>query len=98
MQKQQKRNTTKKQLVKYKYDTKSVWKTLNQIMSKHEKKFSLPKEITVNSCQGKISNWQVIANKFNEFSVNVGPAIAKKVPKSDRICNEYLAGSYKNSF
>ncbi len=65
-----------------------LWKTLNQIMNKHEKNRSLPKEFTANNS----------ANKFNEYFVNVGPNIAKKLQKSDRTYNQYLTGSYKDNF
>jgi hypothetical protein len=75
-----------------------LWKTLNQIMNKHEKNRSLPKEFTANNSEGKISDPQTIANKFNEYFVNVGPNIAKKLQKSDRTYNQYLTGSYKDSF
>jgi transcription termination factor NusB len=67
-----------------------LWKTLNQIMNKHEKNRSLPKEFTANNSEGKISDPQTIANKFNEYFVNVGPNIAKKLQKSDRTYNQYL--------
>ena len=74
-----------------------LWKTLNQIMNKHEKNRSLPKEFTANNSEGKISDPQTIANKFNEYFVNVGPNIAKKLQKSDRTYNSYK-DSYKDSF
>jgi hypothetical protein len=44
-------------------------------MNKHEKN---RKEFTGNSPEEKISDPQTIANKFNEYFVNVGPDIAKK--------------------
>jgi hypothetical protein len=72
------------QLINYKYDTKMLWKTLNQIINKQEKNRSLPKEFTANNSEGKISDPQTISNKFNEYFVNVGPDIAKnskKVPE-----------------
>ena len=86
------------QLVKYKYDTKSLWKTLNQIMNKHETNKSIPKEFNGNSSEEKISDPHKIANMFNEYFVNVGPNIAKKIPSSDKMYNHYLTGSYKNNF
>ena len=49
------------QLVKYKYDTKLLWKTLNKIMSKHEKNRSLPKEFIADSFERIISDPQTIA-------------------------------------
>ena len=67
------------QLVKYKYDTKSLWKTINQIIDKHETNRSIPKEFNGNSSEENISDPHRIANMFNEYVVNVGPNIAKKL-------------------
>jgi hypothetical protein len=39
-----------------------------------------------------------IANKFNEYFVNVGPKLAKKIPKVNDISYEdYLKGNYVES-
>ena len=35
---------------------------------------------------------------FNEYFVNVGSNIPKKIPSSDKMYNHYLTGSYKNNF
>ena len=86
------------QLLKYKYDTKSLLKTLNQIMNKHETNSRIPKEFNGNSSEEKISDPQKIANMFNQYFVNVGPNIGKKIPSSDKTYNHYLTGSYKNNF
>ena len=69
------------QLIKYKYDSKLLWKTLNKIMNKHEKNKSFPNEFIANDSARKINDPQTIADKFNEYFVNVGPNIAKKNPK-----------------
>jgi hypothetical protein len=39
-----------------------------------------------------------IANKLNEYFVNVGPGIANKIPNCKRTINEYLSHNYKNIF
>ena len=86
------------QLIKYKYDSKLLWKTLNKIMNKHEKNKSFPNEFIANESARKINDPQTIADKFNEYFVNVGPNIAKKIPKGDRTYDQYLTGIYQNSF
>ena len=44
-----------------------------------------------------ITNPREIADKFNEYFINVGPRIAKKLPKGDRTFNEYLFNKCKNN-
>ena len=61
-----KRNHYEEQLVKYKYDTKLLWKTLNH---KHEKNRSIPKELTGNSPEEKNSDPQTIANKLRSTNI-----------------------------
>ena len=87
-----------KQLIKYKCDSKLLWKTLNKIMNKQEKNRSLPNEFIANDSAERINDPQTIADKFNEYFVNVGPNIAKKIPKSNRTYDQYLTGMYENSF
>ena len=67
-------------------------------MNKHETNRSIPKEFNGNSSEEKISDPHKIANMFNEYFVNVGPNIAKKIPSSDKMYNHFLTGSYKNKF
>ena len=45
-----------------------------------------------------ITNPHEIADKFNEYFINVGPGIAKKLPNSDRTFNEFLFNKCKNTF
>ena len=57
----------------------------------------LPKEFSGNSPED-IKNPLEIANKFNEYFVNLGPGIASRLPNSEKTFNEYLSNKCKNSF
>jgi hypothetical protein len=85
-------------LINYKHNTKLLWKTLNKIMNRHKNNNMLPREFNGKSPGEKISDPYTIANKFNNYFVNVGPGIARNIPNSKRTFNEYLSNSYKNSF
>jgi hypothetical protein len=80
------------QLINYKHNTKLLWKTLNEIMNRHKNNNMLPKEFNGNSPGEIISNPYTIANKFNDYFVNVGPGIARNIPNSKRepLMNTYL--------
>ena len=67
-------------------------------MNRHKNNNMLPREFNGNSPGEIISDPYTIANKFNDYFVNVGPGIARNIPNSKRIFNEYLPNSYKNSF
>ena len=45
-----------------------------------------------------ISNKQEIVNKFNEYFVDIGPALAKKIPPPSDSYDSFLKSKYKNSF
>jgi len=44
------------------------------------------------------SDKSIIANKFNEFFVNVGPSLANKIPPSDISYLTYMKGNFTKSF
>ena len=44
-----------------------------------------------------IDNQQTIAEKFNEFFINIGPTLAKKIKKQDISPNSYLKNKMINS-
>ena len=67
-------------------------------MNKQEKNRSLPNEFIANDSAERINDPQTIADKLNEYFVNVGPNIARKIPKSNRTYDQYLTGMYENSF
>jgi hypothetical protein len=56
---------------------KNTWKILNSILSRHSNKKEFPNHFTVNG--KKVINKDEIANKFNDFFVNIGPELASKI-------------------
>ena len=44
-----------------------------------------------------IDDQQQIANKFNDFFINVGPNLATKIPGSNKSVSDYQKKSYNNS-
>ena len=69
-------------LEKHKSDIKSTWKELNNVINKGVTETCFPKEFIHNNTV--ISEKLEIANKFNEFFVNVGPNLAKNIEVCDR--------------
>ena len=68
-------------------------------MNKRTRKNNLlPKKYAGNDSEEMITNPHEIADKFNEYFINVGPGIAKKLPNSDRTFNEYLFNKCKTVF
>ena len=59
---------------------------------------SLPNEFIANDSAERTNDPPTIADNFNEYFVNVGPNIAKKIPKSSRTYDQYLTGMYEDSF
>ena len=67
------------QLIKYKHDTKMVWRTLNEILNRGRKNTKLPNEFIGNNTTDTIKDPSKIANSFNEYFVNIGPKLAKNI-------------------
>ena len=68
-----KKKYNEEQLIKYKNETKLLWSTLNEIMNKRARKNSLlPKKFAGNNSEEMITNPHEIADKFNEYFINVG--------------------------
>ena len=86
------------QLISYKGNSKLLWKTLNNIMNKQKSNRILPNEFIGSNNENVLSNPYIIANKFNDYFVNVGPGIASKIPNCERKFEEYLKNNYKDSF
>ena len=87
-----------KQFVKYKNDTKKTWQTINEVLNRNKTRKNLPDTFLQKSSNNNVTNPQEIANKFNEYFVNIGPQLAKKIPGNDNITYEsYLNGNYVDS-
>ena len=84
------------QLIKYKHDTKMIWKTLSNILNKKTKKTNLPKQFADNTSSSTIHVPIKIENKFNDYFVNIGPNLAKKI-NTNITFDKYLTNSIPNS-
>ena len=61
---------------------RGTWKIMKEIIGKKKCNSQiLPKQILVDKIE--VNDARSIAEKFNEFYVNVGPNLAKKIPQSD---------------
>jgi hypothetical protein len=87
------------QFLKYKNDIKMTWQTINEVLINRSKtKSKLPDTFLQKYSNTNFTNPVDIANKFNEYFVNVGPQLAKKIPKVNDISYEdYLKGNYVES-
>ena len=61
---------------------KETWKILNGLINKKGKQI----DMEFNGDDSKITGDKAIANGFNKFFVNIGPSLAKRIPK----CNDIL--------
>ena len=84
-----KRNYEKELFKKCKNDSKSIWKNINSILGKTPHKKNIPSKI--NDENGvTLSNLNDISNAFNDYYVNVGPNLAKKIGPSQHNYKKYL--------
>ena len=77
-----------------KNDIKSTWQTINELIGKKRSNKTLPTSF-INE-NDTIDNPKIIAQKFNEFFVNVGPNLAAKFNNSNKF-EIFLKGDYMNS-
>ncbi len=61
----------------YKHDIKKTWSKINDILCRNRNKKKFPEFFSIGGT--KTSDKNTIANKFNDFFVNVGPELARKV-------------------
>ena len=80
-----------------KNNIKGTWQTLKALLKKNVQKSSFPESFM---CNEKIIKKKIdIANGFNEFFINVGPNLAKKIvpPKENTSIFDYLGDRNKFS-
>ena len=76
-----------------------IWKTLNELINKPKKNTNVSKTFVEACSTNAINNPKEIADKFNEYFINIGPNLANKIK-----CNEndnfqnYLIGNYESMF
>ena len=62
-------------LVKYKNDIRSMWSVINKVIKKSKSVSNYPDSFCHN--ENIVTDKNEIADKFNDFFVNVGPNLAK---------------------
>ena len=68
---------------------KETWKILNSLINKKSKGKQISTEF--NGDESKITGDKTIANGFNNFFVNIGPSLAKRIPKcKDSLFTQFL--------
>ena len=85
-----KKNYYRNKIKLFENDIRGTWKIMKEIIG--EKKCNQtsisPKQVLVDKIE--VNDGRSIAEKFNEFYVNVGPNLAKKIPQSDINFESYL--------
>ena len=92
--------TTKKRFYSQKFlnlkgNSSGTWKLINNILNKN--KSVLPEEIDFKGDDGTIYSQEEVAEKFNEYFVNIGKNLSSGFG-NDISINAYLKGSYTKSF
>ena len=76
-----KKNYYRNKIKLFENDIRGTWKIMKEIIGKKKcNSLILPKQILVDKIE--VNDARSIAEKFNEFYVNVGPNLAKKIPQS----------------
>ena len=86
------------QLLKYKNISKMIWQTLNKVINRKQETNNLPSEFIMANSTNKTNDPIEIANKFNEYFINVGPKLADKIINTTNTTfNNYLDNKNKKS-
>ncbi len=75
---------------------KKTWKTINSIVNIRKSKRNTLTSIKSND--EIISDPHIIANSFNEFFRNIGPKLARNIPKSNLSHREFLKNPIQETF
>jgi len=76
-----KRNHYHKKFKETTDNIRTTWKLINELLNKKKKSNVLPSKLCDDTYE--ISNPQDIVDAFNNFFVNIGPSLAKKIDKTD---------------
>ena len=77
-------------------DTKSTWNTVNDLLGRKKSCNALARTF-LNESNDEVSDPKLIANKFYDFFVNVGPNLAKTFGRETGNFYKFLKVSYNNS-
>ena len=78
-----------------KNNTKETWKIIKSLLNKKSKKSYYPSEFKNNG--STISGNKKIAEYFNQFFVNIGPSLARTIPKCNTSFVSYLGDRVEES-
>ena len=82
-------NYYNEQISKYKNDSKKTWTIMKEIIGKSKiRQDNFPQKIKLEDKE--ISTKQHIAEEFNNFFVNIGPNLARKIPQSSHDFISYV--------
>jgi hypothetical protein len=96
--KHSKKTYYEQQFIKHKQNTKMTWRTLNELLNKPRRTTELPKEFIENNSPNSIADPTEIANKFNNYFLNLGPKLANKIRNSsNNTFEKYLTDANPNS-
>ena len=84
-----------RKLIEHKSNIKKYWETIKEII-KTTTKSKYPAYF--NNDGTAITDDLDIANKFNDYFINIGPNLAKKIPQSAINIYDHLPGNYPQSF
>ena len=73
-----KKNYYSKRLDQAGNDIKSTWNTINELLGRVKSKSRLPVSF-LNNNNEEVCDSKLIANDFNDYFVNIGPNLAKKI-------------------
>ena len=86
-----------KSFTKFKHDIKNTWSTIKGIINKSQPRTDFPEYFMQNGT--KLSDYNTIANGFNNFFVNVGPKLAQEIVQPSNInFKQYLKKPTKKKF
>ena len=80
-----------------KNNMKSTWKNINNLLNRQNDKSNFP-EFFLDNNNTHITNPQNIANKFNDFYVNLGPQLAQNIPTTQTPTESTTYNNYPHSF
>ena len=71
------------QLIKYKQNSRMMWKTLNELLNKPKKNTKISKTFVENCSSNIIDDHKTIADNFNDYFINIGPNLANKIKRNN---------------
>ena len=91
---QAEKNCYSAKIIEAKDNIAKTWKIINKMTNKNSSKNAINKLKIGNIA---ITDPLTIAEKFNDFFVNIGLNLVKKIPHSSKSSNDFLIGDYCNS-